>query len=161
MRLRNLFPLAAIFASNCLLISGDCIYEVRSLEVTGLVKENGNELAGARITESERRESDPEKSMYWLVTSPTLKGHVTSLTLRDSSDPSRVLLTPDLAPSDRSPISEGAVSTKDGANLGGFFETLGTNQGFFRLDTDLPERPTLNIPLTLTRKQNWIRPNCS
>ena len=161
MRLRNLFPLAAIFASSCILISGACIYEIRSLEATGLILENGNELAAAQVTQYEQRDSDPEKSTYWLITGATLKGHVTSVTLRDSSDPSRVLLTLDLEPSDRPPISQGAVSTKTGAALGGFFEILGTNHGFVRLDTDLPERPIIDIPLTMTRKQNWTRPNCS
>jgi hypothetical protein len=157
---RKLLPLVAIFASNCMLLNGRCIYEIRSVQASGRVEENGTELAAGRVSQSERRDSDPEKSMYWLVTGASLKGHVTSATFRDSSDPTRALLTLDLAASDPAKITEGLVSTTTGTNLGGFFELIGANRAVIQLETNLQTRP-ITIPLTVTQKEDWTRPYCS
>jgi hypothetical protein len=158
---RNLVPLVALFASNCMLLSGRCIYEIRSLQASGRVEENGTELAAGQVSLSERRDSDPEKSMHWLVTGAGVQGHVTSVTFRDSSDPARVLLTLAFSPFQQAQNSEGAVSDNTGTNLGGFWEVLSADTGVIQLDTDLPSRPTVMIPLTVTQKQNWTRPYCS
>jgi hypothetical protein len=158
---RKLAPFVALVASNCMALSGKCIYETRSLQASGRVEENGTELAAGKVTQSETRDYNPEKSMYWLVTGASLKGHVTSATFRNSTDPTRVLLTLGLFPPEQAQITEGAVSDKTGTDLGGFWEVLSANTGVIQLDTDIPTRPTVTIPLTVTQKQNWIRPNCS
>ena len=158
---RKLLPLVAIFASNCMLLNGDCIYEIRSLQASGHLFEGDEEIAGSRVTLSERRESDPEKSMNWLITGATLKGHVTSATFRDSSDPTRALVTFDLSAIDQAKISEGAVSSKTGANVDGFFELISAGRGVVRLETDLQAQPTIIMPLEVTQREDWTRPNCS
>ncbi|MFL5634820.1 MAG: hypothetical protein ACJ78J_12045 [Gemmatimonadaceae bacterium] len=161
MQLRNVAPVVALLASNCMLLSGRCIYEIRSLQASGRVEENGVELVTAQITQAERRDSDPEKSTYWLVLGASLKSHVTSATLRNSADPARVMLTLPVFPSNQAQISEGYVSTNTGAALGGFWDVLGANTGVIQLETDLAAQPTVTIPLIVTQKQNWTRPYCS
>jgi hypothetical protein len=158
---RKLVPLVALAASNCMLLSGRCIYEIRSLEALGRIEENGAELLSARITLSERRDSDPEKSIYWLLRGATLEGHVLSATFKDVSDPSRVLLSLPLSPSGQGKISEGAVSDRSGTNLNGFFEVIAAGRGIIELQTDIQARPTITLPLTVTQRQDWTRPYCS
>jgi hypothetical protein len=144
-----------------MLLNGRCIYEIRSLQASGHLFEGDEDIAGGTVTLSERRESDPDKSMYWLITGATLKGHVTSATFRDSTDPTRALVTFDLSSSDPTKISEGAVSTRTGANVDGFFELISAGNGVIRLETDLQTQPTISLPLEVTQRQNWTRPYCS
>ena len=144
-----------------MLLSGRCIYEIRSLQASGRVDENGTELATAQVSLSERRDSDPEKAMYWHVTGAGVAGHVSSVTFRNSSDPARVLLTLATSPFQQAQNSEGAVSDKSGTKLGGFWEVLSANTGVIQMETDIPTRPTVTIPMTVTQKQNWTRPYCS
>jgi hypothetical protein len=159
--IRKLAPFVALVASNCMLLSGRCIYEIRYVQASGRVEENGTELAAAEVSLSERRDSDPEKSMHWHVTGAGVAGHVSSVTFRNSSDPARVLLTLATSPFEQAQNSDGAVSDKTGTNLGGFWEVLSANTGLIQMETDIPTRPTITIPLTVTQKQNWTRPYCS
>ena len=158
---RKLLPLVAIVASNCMLLNGKCVYEIRSLQGSGHVFEGEEEIVRSALQLSESRESDPLKAMYWLITGATLNGHVTSATFRDSADPTRTLFTFALAASDQTKISEGSVSTRTGANVDGFFELISAGRGVIRLETDLQTRPTIIMPLEVTQRQDWTRPNCS
>ncbi|HUQ99997.1 MAG TPA: hypothetical protein VM166_11125 [Gemmatimonadaceae bacterium] len=115
----------------------------------------------AKINLSEQRESDPSKDLYWAISGPGLKGHITSAELKDAENLSGVLLSLPVGPADRPLISENAVSTRQGLNLSGLWEVLSANRGVIELRTDLPSRALITIPLTVTDKQNWTRPYCS
>ena len=44
-------------------------------------------------------------------------------------------------------------------NLGGVYETVAANLGLLDITTDLASRPRVSVPLTVTHKQDWFRPN--
>jgi hypothetical protein len=151
----------ALAVSGCDLLSGKCTYEIRSLEVAGTINDNGTPFATASMSFSENRGSISNQSVYWLVNGDALKGHVTSASFKNSTDPSKVLLTLDIASPDRVEISQGATGTAQGANLGGFHDILAAGHGIIELATDLPGQLTVQIPLAVTNSTDWTRPYCS
>jgi len=153
--------LLAIALTGCDLLSGKCTYEIRSLQVAGTINDNGAPFATATMSFSENRGSISSQSVYWLVSSDALKGHVTSASFKDSTDPSKELLTLGVASPDRVEISQGATGTAQGANLGGFHDILAAGHGMIELATDLPGQLTVQIPLAVTSSTDWTRPNCS
>ena len=158
---RRLLPALGLVASNCMLLNGKCIYELRGLHATGSVQENSVEILAGEITLSEQRDSDPNKSLYWVLTGSTLKGHVQSATLSGSS-PSRALYQLPLSPPSQPTLAEGEVSDRDGVtNLNGWYEALNANLGSIEVRTDLPDRPSITLPLRVTEAQGWTRPYCS
>ena len=157
----TLYPLLALALSGCNLVAGKCTYEIRSLVAGGQVDQNGGTLAAAEITLSEQRGSLQSQSIYWLVTGDALKGHVTSASFRDSSNPSQVLLDLPLASADRPEISQGATGSGQGVNIGGFHDIVTTGHGIIQLQTDDSSQPTLVVQLTPTNVGDWIRPYCS
>ena len=162
MRPRNaLFPLIALALSSCNLVAGKCSYEIRSLDASGQFNQNGAALATAQITMSEQRGSLQSQSIYWLVTGDALKGHVTSASFRDSSNPSQVLLDLPLASADRPEIAQGATGSNEGVNLGGFHDLIVAGHGIIQLQTDDTSQPTIIVQLTPTDVGDWIRPYCS
>lgn len=162
MRRRNvLCPLLALTLSGCNLVGGKCTYELRSLEGAGTINENGAELAAAQVTLSEQRGSLNATGLYWLVTGTTLKGHVLSAALKDASDLTQVRLDLPIASAERPEISQGAVDTRAGANLGGVHDLLAAGRGVVELQTDTPSRPTVRISIIAHRIGDWVRPYCS
>jgi hypothetical protein len=162
MRFGNRFvPLLALVFSNCTLLSGACLYEVRFIEAAGRIDEGGSELVSGALTLSEQRDFDPNKNMYWQLTGPPLKGHVLTAAFKDASNPSVVLLNLPIADADRPSLSEGSADQRAGANLNGLFELISEGRGTFELQTDLPSRPTVTLPIATTSKEDWTRPNCS
>ena len=140
----------------------DCTYEERSVTGFNAVIENGEEIVRAEIVVEELR-----GSMEWKSVNPairgTLKGHVTSILLVNSANPSIQLAIPIDAPS--SPvISSGGLIQRPGdtsPELGGLYEMIAANAAVLQITTDLSSRPSLTIPLTVTARQNWYRPqNC-
>jgi hypothetical protein len=156
MRLRHLYPLAALAFSGCNLVAGKCSYEIRSTDAQGQVSGS----VTAQVTLSEQRGSLQGQSFQWLVTSEGLKGHVTSASFKDSSNPGQVLLDLPLSSADRPEITTGGVSTNSGANLAGFRDIIVAGHGVVEMQTDLSSQP-ITIQLTPTTIGDWIRPYCS
>jgi hypothetical protein len=162
MRLHNVFyPFAALALFSCNLVSGKCTYEIRATDATGQINQNGAQFATAQVTLSEQRGSLQGASINWLVTSDALKGHVTSASFKDSSDPSQVKLNLPLAAADRPEITQGSAGSVTGANIGGFRDIIVAGHGMIELQTDLSSQPTVTVPLTPTTSGDWIRPYCS
>lgn len=155
------YALLALALSSCNLVAGKCTYEIRSLDAAGQFNQNGATLAAAQITMSEQRGSLQSQSIYWLVTGDALKGHVTSASFRDSSNPSQVLLDLPLASADRPEISQGATGSNEGVNLGGFHDLITAGRGIIQMETDNSSQPTIIVQLTPTDIGDWIRPYCS
>jgi hypothetical protein len=144
-----------------MLLSGKCTYESRYLQAAGRIEEGGSELLSALVDASEDRGSIVNKSIHWLLTGPSLKGHVLSATLKDASNPSVVLLDLPIAGASQPELSQSGADQWAGANLNGFFDILYADRGVIELQTDLPSRATITLPLATTRKNDWYRPNCS
>ena len=153
-------PTVALVLSGCALLNGRCLYEIRGVQGAGQVDEAGAPLASAQVTLSEQRDQDPNKSFYWAITGPSLKGHVQSAVLKDAAD-SHVMLTLNLADASRPVISENEVSTRSNTDLNGFFDVLVAGRGRIELQTDQPAHPTIVIPITVTSRTDWTRPYCS
>lgn len=162
MRLRNAcLPLFALALSSCNLFSGKCTYEIRSLTAAGQISQNGSPFVTGQVTLSEQRGSLQGQAISWLVTSTDLKGHVTSASFKDSSNPSQVLLNLTVAAAARPEISQGSASSAMGAQLAGFHDLLVAGRGIIELQTDLQGQLTVIVQLTPTSVGDWIRPNCS
>jgi len=99
-----LYPAFTLAFSGCNLFSGKCTYELRSLDAAGQFNQNGAPFVTAQVTLSEQRGSLQGQSIAWLVSSDALKGHVTSASIKDSSNPSQVLLDLPIASADRPEI---------------------------------------------------------
>jgi hypothetical protein len=157
---RLAFLLLPLLASSCLLLNGRCIYELRSLQASGQVI-SGADSIGGQVSLFEQRDSDPNKSMYYLLVSPTLKSHVVSASFRDSRNPSQILVSLPLDAPTQDPIAEGELSDRNGSSLDGYFELITAGRGILVLEMDLSSSSSITIPLAVTQKQDWTRPYCS
>ena len=160
MRVALAAPVLSLMTAGCMLLDGRCIYELRSLQAAGDVQ-IGTESVSARVTLSEQRDSDPNKSFYWALLGPTLKTHVLAASFRDASAPSTVLLQLPLSTSAQPTIAEGEVSDRNGTNLNGYFDIIAAGRGVIVIETDFSSMPTITIAMVVTQKQDWTRPYCS
>ena len=156
-----LIALALLATSGCLLMSGRCIYELRGVVANGQTVQAAGDTVSAEVIVGEQRDSDPNKTMSWMIRGAALKGRVLSITLRDESNPSQVLFTFPLTTSTFPPLSNGTTSQNEGANLNGFFEVLTGSRAIVVITTDIPGRETVQLRLNVTSKSDWNRPYCS
>ena len=149
------------FLLGCALID-DCTYEERSVTGFNAVIENGEVIVRAQIVVAENRGSVEWKSLDPAITG-TLKGHVTSILLVNTVNASAQFAIP-LDPPSSPAISSGGFIQRPGdtsPDLAGLYEMIASNLAVLQITTDLPSRPSLTIPLTVTSKQDWFRPqNC-
>jgi hypothetical protein len=147
--------------SSCRIIDFDsCLYELRTVDVTGSLSENGNELLNAHLNVGEQRDYEPDKSMSWGLRGASLKGHVTSAVFRDAADPAKTLYVFPLSNPSPDFISSGYVTQNEGASLSGFFGVLAAERGVVDLRTDLPGRDSIRVVLKKNFQQDWYRPKC-
>jgi len=154
-----LYPLLTLACGGCSAF-GNCSYEVRDLDASTTISENVGVADSAQVRLEENRGSINGTTMSWLVTAPSLKGHVLSASFRDAADLSTVRLTLTLAASDRPEITQGSADTRTGANLGGVHDILANGRGVIQLQTDDPARPTVTFALAAHTVGDWFRPNC-
>lgn len=153
------YLLVATAAGGCRLLDFDsCLYELRSVTVEGRVIET-SEILYAYVSVDEQRDYQPDKFMVWRLTSAALKGHVTSMTLRDAADESKSLFV--FPPSNfQNDISSGTVRQSDGANLNGVFDALSGDRGVIDVRTDIPGHEQVRFLPPVTIHQDWYRPKC-
>jgi hypothetical protein len=154
------FALVVVALPGCSVLNGRCSYELRSYSGEGNGTASGSVAATAQLNLSEQRGSIVRQSLTWLVTG-SLKGHVTSASFKDSSNPSQVLLDLPVLGADRDPILQGTADTREGALIAGFHDILVAEHGMIELKTDLPDAPTVVIPITTVNASGWVRPYCS
>ena len=147
-----------IAASNCMLLSGRCLYELRNVVADGSVLENGVTLASAHLVESEQRDYQPDKDFSWQIMGESLKGHVTRMTLQEGTE---IRYEFPMVDSSRPDLSSGFVRQSEGANINGFWDLLTDRKGTVVISTDLPSRSTVTIPLLNIQSSDWTRPYCS
>jgi hypothetical protein len=150
-----------LFLSGCSALS-NCRWEDRSVTARGVVIEDGVEIVSADVTVGASRGSLLLKSLDRTIAGASLKGHVTSITLVSSADPTRVLLEIPVDSYLTSFISSGGMTQRPGEtdpDLGGLFEIVAANLGVIEITTDLPSRTQVSIPLQVNRQTDWIRPS--
>ena len=149
--------------AECGLIDS-CTFESRYVGAGGNATDGVTEIAAATVDVSATRGSLNDKSFQWSITTPSLAGHVTRISLIRSSQPVPVLLDLPVQTSAQPSVYIGGLRQQPGEttpNLGGIFEIVAANDAVLEIITDLPERPMVRIPLTVTRHEDWRRPNCS
>jgi hypothetical protein len=149
------------FALIPMLLSGRCVYELRGVVGNGQLIQALGDTVSAEVVLGEQRDSDPNKTMSWMIRGSAIKGRAQSITLRDEANPSQALFTFPLNTSDFPPLSNGAVAQSEGANLNGLFEVLAGSRGIVVITTDIPGRQTIPLKLNVTSKSDWNRPYCS
>ena len=162
-KVRSILALIALplVFSDCMLLSGRCIYELRNVNAQGRVLENNVEVAHAQLVLGEQRDHEPNKNFSWLIAAPELKGHTTRITLRDNAAPSIVLYEFPIRPEAQTLLASGSVAQSEGANVNGFFDLLSSRRAIVVITTDLAQRATVTIPLVDVARDDWSRPYCS
>jgi len=148
------YPLLTLGFGSCSAF-GSCSYEVRDLDTSSAISVNS-----AQVRLEENRGSINGTKMSWVVTAPSLKGHVLSASFKDAADLSTVRLVLPLAPAAQAEITQGSADTRSGANLGGVREILASGRGVIELQTDDSSRPTVTFALAAHSVEEWFRPNC-
>jgi hypothetical protein len=149
MKIRWLLTLPVVL-SNCMLLNGRCLYEIRNV-----IADGNTEIAAAHIVETEQRDYQPDKDMSWQITGESLQGHVQKITLQEGST-----VRFDF-PLQNASLTSGVVKQSEGANLNGFFDLLSDRKGTVVITTDLAARQTVTIPLLTVQSNDWTRPYCS
>jgi len=144
-----------------MLFSGRCLYETRNVMATGSVNASGGITASAELILAEQRDYQPDKNFSWTIVSAPLKGHAERIVLQDNSAGARILYEFPIATDPRPALSSGFVTQSQGGNINGFFDLLSSDRGLIVITTDLPALPSLTVPLTPSRKDDWSRPYCS
>ena len=147
-----------LVASNCMLLSGRCLYELRNVVADGSNLENNIPIAVAHLVESEQRDYQPDKDFSWQITGETLKGHVTRILLQEGAT---IRYEFPISDSSRPDLSSGFVRQSEGANINGFWDLLSDRKGTVVISTDLPSRSTVTITLLNVQSSDWTRPYCS
>ena len=149
-----------LLVSACRLLDFDsCLYELRGVTVEGTLKDSPTDSLYVYLSVNEQRDYQPNKSMSWRLASATLKGHVTSVTLRDAAAESPGLyLFPFNGFNDN--ISAGTVSQSEGANLNGFFDVLAGGRGVIDVRTESPGKEQVRFIPPIRSQQDWVRPKC-
>jgi hypothetical protein len=153
-----------LLLSGCALL-GRCDYESRTVVAEGRFTEGATEVATAEITVGANRGGLEWRDFHWVITGPSLEGHVTSLALVTAAAPHTVLLDLPLNYQPEGYISISALIQYKGESspaLGGIFEVVAANGAAIEIRTDLPSRPLVRIPLSSIHESDWYRPHtCS
>jgi hypothetical protein len=164
MHLRLALALAVpLIASNCALVSG-CSYETRGVTAEARVMENGEEIASGLMNAGGTRGSANARFLSYDITSTLLDGHIQSVGFTDANQPGVIILDLPFLPQFQPATIRGVLDQRDNAptpNLAGTFEIVADNRAVLEVRTDLPARPVVNIPFTVTLHEGWRRPNCS
>lgn len=147
-----------LLLSGCNL--GRCDYESRHLTATGRVTEGIAEVVAATLTVGAVR-----GGLRWRDVTYDLRvseGRVISVTLILPQQPAPMRL--------EMPVHEqiiplnyrgGFIQRKDEQvpALGGIFEMVASGGAVLEITTDVPARPVIKVPLTITAVQDWYRSN--
>lgn len=157
-RARTLLVCAlAPLLGSCSILSGRCLYELRSVIAEGSVRLSGTDSVHVQLIEDEQRDYQPDKNFSWQILGPSLKGDVIAIDLKDETG--KVVYTFPLDAATTSQISGGFVRLSEGAKINGFYDLLSTKRATVVMTTK--SHGTLTIPLDSVRPTDWNRPYCS
>jgi hypothetical protein len=151
--------------SGCRLLSaitsdGDCGIDQRGAVARGTVTEGGIDMAYGSISVWDVRGAENRRYVAWNITAFDLQGHITSITLVNTSQRVPALLVIPPTPAGPPFTFVGNLVQESGATtpaLEGLLEPVAAGQTAFEITTDLPDRPLLTIPLPLEMAQDWVR----
>lgn len=163
-RIHHVALVTLTILSGCNVLHGFCsTYDLRNVSANGSFTEAGAELVTAQVNVIEFRDHGNVASFNYQIISPTLKGHVSSVALVSSADPTKVVLQLRLLGPDGPILSQDDIaqpSGTDSPNLAGFFDLVGTNRAVVRITRDSPAGSFVLIPLTTSRQDDWHQQPC-
>jgi len=134
------------------------------VRASGTIIDNGAQLVRADVTVGANKGSLTWKDFDRTIDGPSLKGHVLAIRLARADQPGVSLLDIPIDSPESPLISSGSMiqrASDQSPNLSGLYELVASGQTVVELDTDLPSRARLSIPLSVTEKRDWYRPsNC-
>ncbi len=158
-----LVPIALSVCSGCLLFDDRCGDESRDINATARFVEPWDPEAGfAQVTLVQYRTREPLESMWWVVLSDSLKGHLKEARLVDIDAEYATLLE---LPAD-SGISDEALWGEMQPYAGPtpfeeLFQSVLDGRVALELVTDIPGRELLRQTLAPGDYDGWDRPHCS
>jgi hypothetical protein len=154
---------AAVMVSACFLYDDRCGDESRDISATTRFAEPWDPQAGfAQVTLVQYRTQEPLESMWWVVLSDSLKGHIEAARLVDTGANFATLL--ELPP--ESGVANEALRG-DLAPYAGptpfedLFQLVLDGRVALELVTDIPGRELLRQVLVPRDYNGWGRPHCS
>lgn len=138
----------------------DCDLEQRYARVTGGITEGTTEVASVTITVGAVRGPRDFRRLTWMIWAPFLEGHVTSVTLINSTQRVPMLLDIPVYTPGQARVISGQFIEESGTSsppLDGIFEIVSTNRAAIELTTDLADQPLITIPLTVEEMMDWFR----
>ncbi|MEX2109049.1 MAG: hypothetical protein WD802_00400 [Gemmatimonadaceae bacterium] len=148
-----------LLLSGCNL--GRCDYESRYLTAIGRVTEGIAEVAAATLTVGAVRGGLRWRDVDYRIRVP-LEGRVTSVTLILPQQPAPLRLDMPVYEQITPFEYAGGLSQRKDEQvpaLGGIFEMVAAGGAVLEITTDLPARPLITLPLTITAVQDWYRSN--
>jgi hypothetical protein len=138
-----------------------CPSESREVTATGTANGDAVEVA---VHVGASRGADNWRYIAWSTIAPSLAGHIVSVALARSTDPTEILV--------RLPVSAAATGSTAGGSLtqdirdqhpplGGIFEIVADNRARLEITTDLPGQSIIRVPLTATETRDWTRGQCA
>lgn len=156
-------PLLAALVSSCLLYDDHCGDESRDISATTRFVEPWDPEAGyAQVTLVQYRTQEPRESMWWVVMSDSLKGHIRAARLVDTGDDLATLLELPLESGVAQEALRGDLAPYAGPTpFDDLFQRVLDGRVALELVTDLPGRELLRQTLIPRDYDGWGRPHCS
>lgn len=163
-RIHHVALVTLTLLSGCNVLNALCnTYDSRNVSARGSFTEAGAELVTAQMNVIEFRDYTNAKSFNYQIISPTLKGHVSSVALVSSADPTKVILELKLLGPDGPILSQDFIDQPSGTvspNLAGLFDLVSTNRAVVRITRDSPAGSFVLIPLTTFQQDDWHQQPC-
>jgi len=155
--------MAACLVSACLLFDDRCGDESRDVNATTRFVEPWDPEAGfAQVTLVQHRTQEPLESMWWVVLSDSLKGHVLAARLVDIDADFAVLLELPVQTGGANEALQGHLEPYDGPTpFEGLFQRVLDGRVALELVTDIDGRELLRQTLAVVGFNDWDRPHCS
>jgi hypothetical protein len=150
--------------SGCDALSAFCsTYDLRNVSADGSVTEAGTELVTAQVNVIEFKNYGNAASFNYRIISPALKGHVSSVALVSSDDPTKAILQLRLLGPDGPILAMDDMTQPSGTHspeLAGFFDLVRTNRAVVRITRDNPAGSVVLILLTTSQQADWHQQPC-
>jgi hypothetical protein len=102
------------------------------------------------------------RSVWWLIFSETLRGHLQEARVVPSEDPNGLLFSLTGDPGYGDIIMEGELTPYSGpADFNELFLRASHEKLTVLLHTDIPDRPSITLPLQVEQFNDWGRAHCS
>lgn len=153
----------ALCCAGCFLYDDRCGDESRSVSATTRFAEPWDPEAGyAQVTLVQYRTQEPLESMWWVVLSDSLKGHIREAYLVDTQAGfARLLEVPPEAGVANEALRGDLAPYVGPTPFEDLFQLMLDGRVALELTTDLPDRTLLRQTLVPRPYDGWGRPHCS